>query len=252
MYMRLVQVKVKPDRLGEQRRMYDEEVIPVLQKVPGCLFANLIESEHHPGECISMTLWHSREEAEQYERSGTFHELLRRASPFLAESSEWKIHLSEDLTLQYEPVPQEPVVKKYEVTASDNAGLPSRRQSTALFVRIVSPQIREEKLGEFKRIYTDQVLPTLRQVKGCRYAYLTENAQEEHRVISVTIWDSKQDAEAYEQGGVFAALKAKLEHTFAEVYQWKMQLEKDSGGQVVTSEEMTVDGYRVVAGKSFL
>jgi heme-degrading monooxygenase HmoA len=94
-------------------------------------------------------------------------------------------------------------------------------------------------------------LPALRQVKGCRYAYLTENAKEKNRIISLTIWDSKQDAEAYEQSGLFESLKTKIEHTFAEIYQWKMQLEKDSGGQVVTSEEMTVGGYKVVAGKSF-
>jgi quinol monooxygenase YgiN len=251
MYMRLVHMKVKSDRLGEHHKMYDEEVIPALQKVPGCLFANLIESEDHPGDCISMTLWTTKDQAEQYGRSDKFKELLQQAAPFLADSSEWKIHLSEDLTLQYEEVKEEPVVDAYEVTAGERAEGASRKQSTALFIRIVSPQIREEKHEEFKNIYVNEILPALRQVKGCRYAYLTENAKEKNRIISLTIWDSKQDAEAYEQSGLFESLKTKIEHTFAEIYQWKMQLEKDSGGQVVTSEEMTVGGYKVVAGKSF-
>jgi quinol monooxygenase YgiN len=251
MYMRLVHMKVKPERLGEHHKMYDEEVIPALQTVPGCLFANLIENEHHPGECISMTLWSTRDQADKYGRSDKFKELLEKAGPFLADSSEWKIHLSEDLTLLYDEVKEEPVIDAYEVTAGERSEGASQKRTAALFVRIVSPHLREEKLEEFKNIYTNDILPVLRQVKGCRYAYLTENAREKNRIISLTIWDSKQDAEAYEQSGLFETLKAKIEHTFAEVYQWKMQLEKDSGGQVVTSEEMTVGGYRVVAGKSF-
>ena len=252
MFMRLVQVKIRTERMPDHHRMYEEEVIPVLQQIPGCLFATLIESEHHPGECISMTLWNNSEQAEAYEKSGKFRELMQRATPFLVDSSEWKMQLSEDLTLQYEQVPEEPVVNSYEVTGAEDAERISRTPPAALYVRIVSPQIRAEKLEEFKTIYVNDILPILRRVNGCRYAYLTENVHQKNQVISVTIWDSKRDAEAYEQSGVFDTLKAKLEHTFAEIYQWKMQLEKDSGGQVVTSEEMTVGGYRVVAGKSFL
>ncbi|HYQ87881.1 MAG TPA: antibiotic biosynthesis monooxygenase [Bacteroidota bacterium] len=251
MYMRLVQVRVKPEHLPELRRMYLEKVIPALRGVTGCLFANLIQSERHPEECISMTLWDDRGRAEVYEKVGKFKELLREVSPFLADSSEWKIQLSEDLTLQYEPVPEEPVVKSYEVTAAEDSRPPAQDRSSSMFVRIVSPQVREEKLDEFVQIYREEVLPALRKVEGCRYACLTENVQEKTQVISVTIWDSKHDADEYERGGLFDALKDKLEHTFAGVYQWKMQLEKDTGGHVVTSEEITVGGYKIVAGKGF-
>jgi len=250
MYMRLVQVRVKPDHLPELRRMYLEKVIPALHVVTGCLFANLIQSDRHPEECISMTLWDDRSKAEMYEKNGKFKELLRESLPFLADTSEWKIQLSEDLTLQYEPVPVEPVVKSFEVTAAEDTHPPAQR-SSSMFVRIVSPQVQEEKIAEFKQIYREEVLPALRKVKGCRYACLTENVQEKTQVISVTIWDTKDDADEYERGGLFDALKEKLEHTFAGVYQWKMQLEKDTGGHVVTSEEMTVGGYKIVAGKGF-
>ena len=88
MYMRLVQVRVKPDSLPELRRMYLERVIPALHGVTGCLFANLIQSEQHSEECISMTLWDDRSQAETYEKSGKFKELLRGVSPFLADTSE--------------------------------------------------------------------------------------------------------------------------------------------------------------------
>jgi len=251
MYMRLVQVRVKPDSLPDLRRNYLEKVIPALHDVKGCLFANLIQSDRHPEECISMTLWDDRGRAEMYEKSGKFKELLRESLPFLADSSEWKIQLSEDLTLQYEPVPEEPVVKSYEVAAAEDSHPPAQGRPGSMFVRIVSPQVREEKIDEFIQIYREEVLPALRKVKGCRYACLTENVQDMTQVISVTIWDSKEDADEYERGGLFEALKERLEHTFAGVYQWKMQLEKDTGGHVVTSEEITVGGYKIVAGKGF-
>src|SRR5947209_19084279 len=101
MYMRFVQAKIKPERLAELRKQYDERVIPALQATKGCLYASLIRSEHHAGECVSMTLWEDRYHAEAYERSGVFAGLMQEAAPYLVDSSEWKIHLSDDLKLEY-------------------------------------------------------------------------------------------------------------------------------------------------------
>jgi quinol monooxygenase YgiN len=138
-------------------------------------------------------------------------------------------------------------VESFEVAASQ-AG---QEKSQPLFVRIVTPQIRPDKVDEFKKAYVEEILPALRTVKGCRYAYLTENVQEKNRIISITIWDRKQRAEEYEQSGIFSSLTHKLEHTFSEVYQWKMRLQKESKNQVMTSEEISVDGYTIVTGATF-
>ena len=73
-----------------------------------------------------------------------------------------------------------------------------------------------------------------------------------NRVISLTIWDTKQDADAYERSGVFAKLVERVEHTFSEMHQWKMQLAKETHSRIITSEELSVDGFSVVTGKSFL
>ena len=116
MYMRLVQVKVKPEAIPNLQRLYEEKIIPVLHRMPGCLQASLIRSVHHVDECVSMTLWDRKEHAEAYEKSGAFSSLVKEAAPYLAGSSEWKINLSEDLTLKYEPEPEEPVVTAYNLT----------------------------------------------------------------------------------------------------------------------------------------
>ena len=251
MYMRFVHVTVKQTAMADLSRLYEEKVIPTLHAVPGCLYASLIQGSHHPDECISMTLWDSPRQVEAYERSGVFASLLAEAGKYLADTSEWKIHLSSDLELKYEPVPEEPVIDAYNVPPLKPEGILEHRASGGLYLRIVSPQIRNGKVAEFKRIYSTEVLPELREVKGCRYAAIIDHAQDPEKIISISIWDSKEDADHYEISGAFAALTEKFKHTFSEIYQWKMQLEKETGKQVVTSDEISVEGYTVVTGKSF-
>ena len=251
MYMRFLHAKVDAESVSQLRQLYDENIIPILRDTPGCLYASLIQGVHHKDECISMTLWETPKHAADYEQSGVFQSLLQKAKPFLADSSEWRIHLSDDLTLQYEPVKQEPLVDAYVVSSQKNDEFLNRSTSGGLYVRIVSPQVREGKVDEFKHIYDEEVLPRLRTIKGCRYAAIIENVQETNRIISISIWDSKADADAYEASGVFDELTDKVRHTFSEIYQWKMQLERETGQQVVTSDEIAVEGYSIVTGKSF-
>jgi quinol monooxygenase YgiN len=250
MYMRIWQAKVKPERLSDIRQVYEEKVIPSLQNVHGCMFASLMQSEAQPDECISMTLWDDQSRAEAYAKSDLFRALVDDLKPFLADSTEWRIQLSKELTIEYEPVPEEPTVKSYSVAAQTEAVMSGGRPQS-MYVRIVSPRIRPGKMEEFKQIYANEVLPVLHSVKGCRYAYLTEGAKDKNEVISVTIWDSQREAEDYETGGLFDQMKNKVKHTFSELYQWKMKLEKDAGKPVATSEDMTVKHYNVVTGKSF-
>jgi heme-degrading monooxygenase HmoA len=91
----------------------------------------------------------------------------------------------------------------------------------------------------------------LRNVQGCRYAFLTEGVEERNEVISLTIWDSKEAADIYEASGLFKKLTRKVQHTFSELYQWKMAAERRSSVQVTTTEDLNVKGYHVVSGKTF-
>ncbi|HTK82092.1 MAG TPA: antibiotic biosynthesis monooxygenase family protein [Bacteroidota bacterium] len=252
MFIRLVQMNVIPEKVGDVRSRYEERVIPVLQGTKGCLYASLVQSSNHPGEYISLTLWESPADAEAYERSGVFKKLWEEGKEFLAGSSEWKIKLSDDFTLMYEPeIADDPVVTGYEVRGSHDSPL-ANGSLNSLYVRIVSPQIQKGLEAEFRKIYVSEILPEIRKTQGCRYAYVTENLKDSHQIISLTVWDSKEAAEEYENSGPFKELVKKVEHTFSEMHQWKMQLAKETVSRIVTSEELTVDGYSVVTGKSFL
>ncbi len=249
--MRLVHARYQPDSLAKVQQIYDESIIPRLQKTEGCLFVSALKSEAHPGEGISMTLWTSRDHAEAYEKSGVFQELFDKVKPYLIDSSEWKVQLSEDLTLEYQPVSQEPVVKTFATAAQTNGEGPPYEKTRLMFLRIVSVSIQPGKIDAFRRIYTEDVVPVLRSLKGCRFAFLTESVEEVNKVLCITIWDRKEDADAYEKSGRYDELKGNLQHTFSGLYQWKMALDKESAGKVVTSEDLHVDSYSIVVGKRF-
>jgi heme-degrading monooxygenase HmoA len=249
MFMRLVQLRVKPETSSELPRLYNERIIPALQQTTGCLYASLIQSVDRPDESISLTLWNSPEHAEAYEQGGIFQKLMLETAPYLSDSSEWKIQLSKDLTLEYVPVREEPIVKSYKITATAGNRTLADEHSNRLHVRIVSARIQPDRFKEFARLYAGDILPLLRTVPGCRYAFLTEGMENE--VMSISIWNTKQDADAYEASGLFDRLTKKVQHTFTDVYQWKMAVEKHSSSQVSTSDDLIVQGYNVVTGKSF-
>jgi quinol monooxygenase YgiN len=247
--MRFLQLKINQHFVDIFQEFYEDTVIPELQKLPGCHFAELIQSKPKTDEFISLTFWENLEAAENYDKSGVFKELLQKSQPYMAESSEWKLQLSDSLELEYKPVPEEPVLKEYDVATQAEKPI---QQNPGLHVRIVSVSIQEDKIDEFKRIYNEEILPALRKTKGCLYAFLTENLQIKNEFISITGWESKEDVDAYENGGQFALLVEKVRHTFSQVYQWKLSEISDESKKMITSEDLSVSYFHMVTGKDFL
>jgi len=119
-----------------------------------------------------------------------------------------------------------------------------------MYIRIVSHILQKDKINEFRDIFVEQIIPALQETKGCRYSYLIESMHQENEVISLSIWDSKEDALAYEKSGAFEKLINKLRPTFSQFYQWKMELDKDPANKVSTTDDLKVTHYHVVTGKN--
>lgn len=251
MYLRLVHANFQQDALPKIRTVYDTKIIPRLQNTEGCLCVCAIISEKHSGEGISMTIWDTQTHAEAYEKSGTYEELLDEVRPYLSDASEWKMQLSESLELEYKPVTEDPVIKTYVAAAQTDERIPPHHQTDTLYLRIISLKTHPGMMEEFKLIYTNDIILEIRKQEGCRFAFLTENTKKEDEFLSITLWDSKADADAYEKNKLYRELTAKVRHTLSGWYQWKMALEKEYGGRVTTSEDVTVDTYKVITGKSF-
>ena len=252
MFMRLLHTKLKPDGLEIMKKYYEENIVPSLEQTSGCLYACLMLNSHQPDEILSMTLWESEKKANEYEHGGLFQKLMEGARPFFAESSEWKVQLTKDMTLEYAPVPEEPTVLSYSVSASSDEGnaAPADRERQS-YLRIVSVKLKPGKVDEYRKLYESEIIPALRSTKGCRHAYLTTPSSSENEAISLTLWDSKAEAEAYERSGLFAQLVEKTKHLYSELFQWKMHLDHLHSGQAATSEDLEIHGYTVVTGRSF-
>jgi heme-degrading monooxygenase HmoA len=248
MFMRLLQVKIKPEELRNLSALYEEKIVPALQTVRGCLYAYLMQSVHHTDEVISMTLWRTEEDAAVYERGGLYKELLEEARPFFADSTEWKLQLSKDFTLEYLPVPEEPAIRTFSVASTSESTIPIKEKSLQLFLRIVSVHLKPGKLEEYKELYRREIIPALQATRGCLYACLSTLTIDSNEAISVTLWNSRADAEEYERSGRFDQLLHEVEHTLSDLSQWKSE---GRFQHTVTSEDIAVEGYRLVAGKEF-
>jgi len=247
MYMRLVHARYKPDSLPNIKKIYDEKIIPTLQKMRGCLFACLIRSDVNADEGISLTLWDSQENAETYVKSGAFLSSLDEIRPFLSDSSEWKVQLTRDLKVEYQPIPEEPTVKAYAGLVDSGEDLPAQ----PMYLRLLSLKIKSGMMEEFQEIYTKEILPVLKSTTGCRYATLTTSVEDSEESISVTIWDNRSDLEKYEKEGTFGRLLNQAKHTLSDLFQWKMALEKDEKWQIMTSDDASVKYYSVLSSKGF-
>ncbi|OYV87226.1 MAG: hypothetical protein B7Z63_02710, partial [Ignavibacteriae bacterium 37-53-5] len=146
MFMRLVQMLVKRESIDKLSKKYMEDVIPRLGRTDGCRFASLVQSAGNLDECMSLTLWESASAAEEYVKSGTYSELLDSLTPYLAETSEWKVKLTEDQKVEYVPVSEEPTVKAYNVTLAPGRMEPASGDIGELYVRVLSIRLLPGKM----------------------------------------------------------------------------------------------------------
>lgn len=251
MFMRMLQVRIKEEEVPGFTRLYKERIIPALEKIGGCLYACLVQSVQQQNEGISMTLWRSEEDSLRYERSGLFMQLVAEARPFFANMSEWTLQLSKDFTLEYTPAPAEPTLKTFSVSTTGGSTIPSAEPAHHPFLRIVSVHLRPGKLEEYKELYERDIIPALLATHGCRFSCLSTPTSDSNEAISVTLWNTRADAEEYERKGTFDHLLQNISHTLSDLSQLKLH-SVGTRFQSVTSEDVAVDGFHLVASKSFL
>jgi heme-degrading monooxygenase HmoA len=248
--MRLLQVNIRKNQSSGLGRLYEERIIPALQNTGGCLYACLMQSVHRSEQGISLTLWRSEEDAFRYERSGLFMQLVAEARPYFADSTEWKLELSKDFTLEYAQGPAEPTVKNFSVSTTSGATIPSKEKAPTAFLRIVSLHIKPGKFEEYRQLYEHDIIPALLATRGCRFSCLSTPTVDSNEAISVTLWNSRAEAEEYEHKGTFDQLLKSISHTLSDLSQLRMQ----SVGTMlpsVTSQDVEVDGFNLLASRSF-
>ena len=80
-----------------------------------------------------------------------------------------------------------------------------------MFVRMSCSKIDRASAEAVRALYyRDEIWGVLDRQKGHRFHYLLESVDVAGEGVSVTAWDSRQDAEAYEMSGAYEELVAKF------------------------------------------
>lgn len=78
MWVRIIEVRIQTDKMDEFRKIYNEEIVPVVKAQKGNTDVFLMESQDRPGQIISFTSWESQEVGDAYERSGTYVKMVNK------------------------------------------------------------------------------------------------------------------------------------------------------------------------------
>jgi heme-degrading monooxygenase HmoA len=248
MFMRFVHLKVKKDRLADFARFYEARIIPALEGTPGCLYASLLQPTAGDDECISMTTWRSADAAIAYEKSGLYDELLDESDEYMVDAAEWKVRLVEERGSE-PPALHDPDVESYPVEVAAVGEVVDATGPQRFFVRIVSARIEPGRFGELKERYDREIKPVLMETKGCRAVFLVESVKARSRVLSVTVWDSEEDAIRYELSGAFDKLIGRISEFFSGLYQWRLSLGGDQERDEITGKDLDRRGFKVVTGR---
>lgn len=249
MFMRFVNMKVKEGMLQGLARFYEDRVIPTLQDSGGCLYASLLQPSDDDRECVSMTIWRTGDAAEAYEKSGAYDDLLDESDVFLAEVSDGKVQSASEQSGAF-PVLQDPEVEAYPVEVAAVGEVVDAVGPHQFFVRIVSARIEAGRFDELKQRFDEEIKPALMATKGCRAVFLVENVKRRSRALSVTVWDSEEDAIRHELSGAFDDMVAKVSEFFSGLYQWRLSLGESQDRSTVSGKDLNVRGFQVVTGRS--
>ncbi|NGP77833.1 antibiotic biosynthesis monooxygenase [Balneolaceae bacterium YR4-1] len=251
MLVRLLETTLIPGKLEEFESVYLQNIIPVLRETPGCIFAGLLQNISTPNQVVSLTMWKNSNQIDAYVKSGAFEKNTGLVRPYMKGSSEWKIQLSKEHKLNYEPINNEPTIRSYRAKLEPDS-VADQMTFTRKYLRILSLSLISGKKEEFNRIYYNDIQPELAKVPGCHYAFIIDNSENENEVLSFTIWNNLEAVERYEKKGTFRGLLQKVQHTLAELYQWKMSLENQASGTVsVSNRDIDISKFTLVFATKF-
>ena len=83
-----------------------------------------------------------------------------------------------------------------------------------MFARLTIVPVKNDKIDETMKIYEQSVIPAAKPQKGYRGAYLFVD-RKTGKEISISLWDSEEDAIANEQSGYYQEQVSKFKEFFA-------------------------------------
>ena len=97
MIVRLTYLSFLPQNLAQAKRVYGEQVIPVVKKQKGNLDCRLLEPIEKTDDYISMTTWETKADADAYHSSGTYRDLVEKVKKDFAKDPVLKVYTTESI-----------------------------------------------------------------------------------------------------------------------------------------------------------
>lgn len=97
MLVRLTFVNFLIGRLEEAKKIYHDEIVPLVKQQKGNLDCRLLEPVDSSDDYISMTVWESKEDADAYHSSGIYREMVDMIQPLYSKNPELKVYSTEKL-----------------------------------------------------------------------------------------------------------------------------------------------------------
>jgi heme-degrading monooxygenase HmoA len=97
MIVRLTFISFLPQNVQQAKRIYNEQVVPVVRKQKGNLDCRLLEPVEKADEYISMTTWETKADADAYHSSGTYKDLVEKVRKDFAKDPVLKVYTTESI-----------------------------------------------------------------------------------------------------------------------------------------------------------
>jgi len=115
-----------------------------------------------------------------------------------------------------------------------------------MYMRLLRLKIKEESIPLIGDFYASRALAELQNTRGCQFASLLQNQRQPEELISLTLWDRLEDAEAYSRSDVFLKIMEEVHPHLADSSEWKVQLSKELElTYAPLEEEPLIDSYQV-------
>lgn len=86
-WVRLTYFQLQPEKIDETKKVYYEEIIPVVRAQWGNVDIFLLEPVESEDDFISCTMWESQADGDIYEASGLYEEALGKIEHAFAKSA---------------------------------------------------------------------------------------------------------------------------------------------------------------------
>ena len=75
-----------------------------------------------------------------------------------------------------------------------------------MFARVAWGKVKPGTWQAYEQFYHDEVIPKTRDLEGLVFRELLQGADDPNEGISLSLWESREDLEAYERSDVYAGI----------------------------------------------